>query len=126
MTTRCHPRGRVFLLGLLVATGVAVHGASASLPPPAIVTGQDAGWPEVRAWTADGVQAQGGAPWGAFNIQLAAYPTYQQGVRVAVGDVTGDGRPEIVTAPGKESWTEIHVFDGRSFREVASYPPFRT
>ena len=128
MATRCHPRGRVVLIGfvLVLAAGVAVQSASAALPQPAIVTGQDAGWPEVRAWTADGAQAQGGAPWGAFNIQLAAYPTYQQGVRVAVGDVTGDGRPEIVTAPGKDSWTEIHVFDGRSFREIASYPPFRT
>jgi len=119
-------RGRWFLVGVLLSCGAAAQAASAALPPPAIVTGQDAGWPEVRAWTADGAQAQGGAPWGAFNIQLAAYPTYQQGVRVAVGDVTGDGRPEIVTAPGKDAWTEIHVFDGRSFREVASYPPFRT
>ena len=126
MDARRHPRGRVVLIGLVLATGVAVQSASAALPPPAIVTGQDAGWPEVRAWTADGAQAQGGAPWGALTIQLAAYPTYQQGVRVAVGDVTGDGRPEIVTAPGKDSWTEIHVFDGASFREVASYPPFKT
>src|SRR6187431_2230712 len=54
-------RGRWFLVGVLLSCGAAAQAASAALPPPAIVTGQDAGWPEVRAWTADGAQAQGGA-----------------------------------------------------------------
>src|SRR5262249_23596919 len=57
-------------------------------------------------------------------IEFSAYPTYQYGVRVAVGDVTGDGKPEIVTAPGKGGWTELRVFDGTSFDQIGAVLPF--
>jgi hypothetical protein len=99
--------------------------AAAAPPPPQIVTGQDAGWPDVRGWNANGSQAQQWAPWGEWPIAFAPYPTYQDGVRVAVGDVNGDGRPEIVTAPGNNGFTELKVFDGRSFRQLESVLPFK-
>jgi hypothetical protein len=112
-----------FLIGVVVA-GLAAVPAALAAAPAAIVTGQDAGWPGVNAWTAGGMQASGTAPWGAYQLAFPPYPTYQQGLRVAVGDVNGDGRPDIVTAPAQGSWTDIHVFDGRTYRQLASFPPF--
>ena len=89
------------------------------------MTGQDAGWPDVRGWTRIGDTAEQIAPWGNNQFEFAPYPTYQYGVRVAVGDVTGDGKPEIVTAPAKGGWTEIRVFDGTRRDQIGAFPPFR-
>ncbi|HSC73676.1 MAG TPA: FG-GAP-like repeat-containing protein [Gaiellaceae bacterium] len=121
------------MLRALVTSVIAVAGAAALLagaahadpPPPQIVTGLDAGWPDVRGWDAKGHMAQQYAPWGEWNLAFSAYDTYQQGVRLAVGDVNGDGRNEIVTAPGKDAWTELKVFDGRSYRQLKTLLPFK-
>jgi hypothetical protein len=47
--------------------------------------------------------------------ELASFFAYDKkfrgGVRVAMGDVTGDGTEEIVTAPGKGGGPQIRVFD---------------
>lgn len=96
----------------------------ASPAPARMLTGQGAGWPDVRAFDRLGRRAETWAPWGTYPIGFAPYPTYQSGVRVAVGDVTGDGRPEIVTAPGKDAYTELRVFDGTSYRQLNSLLPF--
>ena len=106
---------------LLVFTGV----ANADPPPPQILTGLDQGWPDVRGWDGKGTQAQQFASWGAWPLGFSAYDTYQQGVRVAIGDVNGDGRNEIVTAPGKDAWTELRVFDGRTYRQLKALLPFK-
>jgi hypothetical protein len=45
---------------------------------------------------------------------LAYDPAYRGGVRIAVGDVNGDGVADIVTAPGKKAQSEIRVFDGNT------------
>ena len=108
---------------LLVFLAVGPAGAATrqhSPPPPLLVTGQDAGWPDVRQWIAPGVQPRGDNTIPAF----APYPTYQSGVRVAIGDVTGDGRPEIVTSPGRDAWTMLGVFDGRTFQRLSSLSAF--
>jgi len=44
---------------------------------------------------------------------LAYEESYRGGVRVATGDVTGDGMPEIITAPGRnhEPWVKVFQFD---------------
>src|SRR5262249_9587768 len=40
-------------------------------------------------------------PAGTLVVQFYAYdPRFQGGVRVALGDVNGDGTPDIITAPG--------------------------
>jgi hypothetical protein len=50
-----------------------------------------------------------------------------QGVRVAAGDVTGDGTPDIVTALGSGAPSHVKVFSGADQSEVRSfiaYPSF--
>ena len=100
-------------------------GAGAAPPPPTILAGIDAGWSDVRGWNEYGVPARHWADWGEWQMAFSPYPTYQQGVRVAVGDVNGDGRAEIVTAPGTSAFTELKIFDGRSFQQLNTVLPFR-
>ncbi|MCL4203911.1 MAG: hypothetical protein KJ000_15520, partial [Pirellulaceae bacterium] len=52
-------------------------------------------------------------------------PTFQGGVRVAVGDLTGDGVVEIVTAPGWGIVAEVHVYtlDGVLLTSFLPYGP---
>ncbi len=48
---------------------------------------------------------------GAVLVQFAPYGnTFQGGVRVATGDLTGDGVDEIVTAPGWSIVAEVRVY----------------
>jgi hypothetical protein len=50
---------------------------------------------------------------GTFLYQFAAYdPRFTGGVRVATGDVTGDGKADVVTAPGAGAIGVVKVFDG--------------
>jgi len=73
--------------------------------------------PEVRVFTTDGKQVS----------SFRAYPdTFKGGVRVAVGDVDGDGKAEIVTAPGPgiEPWMNVFAGDGTRLMKtgVLAYP----
>jgi FG-GAP-like repeat/IPT/TIG domain len=89
---------------------------SVSTPPPTVVVaaGADAGGnPEVRLF-----DAATGAPLGTF---FAYAPAFRGGVRVAVGDVTGDGTPDYVTAPGRGGGPNIRVWDGKTLALVRSF-----
>lgn len=79
-----------------------------------IVTGADVGaGPHVRA----------------FDIiagkEIASFYAYDQnfrgGVRVALGDVDGDGLPDIVTAPGPQHPPQIKVFAGTNARLISNW-----
>ena len=75
------------------------------LPKNVYVTGADAGGgPDVRAFDA------------ATNEQLDTFfpynPLFTGGVRVAVGDVNGDGVPDIITAAGPGGGPDVGVFSG--------------
>jgi hypothetical protein len=51
----------------------------------------------------------------AVKFNFFAYDqNFTGGVRVAVGDVNGDGTPDIITAPGPGGGPDIHVYDGRN------------
>jgi hypothetical protein len=61
---------------------------------------------------------------GSLKDVITPYATNAGGVRVATGDVTGDGVPDIITAPGPGVVTRIEVFDGVTGNLVESLLPF--
>lgn len=81
-----------------VATGDLFGGGSKE-----IVTGTGSGMgPQVRIFDEDGNE----------QVSFFAYDEdFRGGVRVAVGDVDGDGFAEIVTAPGQGGTPHIRIFD---------------
>ena len=84
---------------------------------PAVKTlfasGADAGGgPHVRFFNADGSQ----------RLSFFAYdPSFTGGVRVAVGDVNGDGVPDLITVAGSGGGPHVKVFDGTSGNLIASF-----
>lgn len=84
-----------------------------------IVTGADAGGgPHVKVFS------------GASSAELRSFfaydPSFQGGVRVAAGDVNGDGFSDIITGPGADAGPQVKVFDGQSgalLRSFFAYAP---
>jgi hypothetical protein len=51
----------------------------------------------------------------ATLFDLPAYPsTFHGGVRVAVGDIDGDGKAEIITSPAKGAGQNVRIFSGKA------------
>jgi hypothetical protein len=79
------------------------------------------------------VPGAGGGPWVKIfntNAQLlgefAAYdPGFKGGVKIALGDVTGDGIDEIITGPGAGGGPWVRVFNSQAqlLYEFAAYDP---
>jgi large repetitive protein len=70
------------------------------------------------------------SPNGNLISSFFAYdPSFRGGVNVAVGDVTGDGIPDVVTGTGVGGGPHVKVFDGRDYSQVANFmatnPEFR-
>jgi hypothetical protein len=78
---------------------------------PLIVVGADAG----AAPTVKVFNAQSGA---LITDFLAFDKTFYGGVRVAVGDVNGDGVPDIICGAGPGGGPQVRVFDGRTFEPL--------
>jgi hypothetical protein len=76
-------------------------------------TGADAGGgPHVKVFNGDG----------SLRFSFLAYEaTFTGGVRVALGDVTGDSVPDIITAPGPGHVPLVEIFDGASGAIVNSF-----
>ena len=138
-TGRGSPVANQVVAGLLVGTGVSVVGTDVPLspptaggvgsktsPPPAAVpptvppavppatsprsTGPavfaagsgDGGPPTVTVYAADG----------SVVVSFDAYEAeFTGGVRVSLADVTGDGQPDVVVAPGPGREPEVRVFN---------------
>ncbi|MFL5338819.1 MAG: PQQ-dependent sugar dehydrogenase [Gemmataceae bacterium] len=82
----------------------------------AFATGADAGGTgQVAAY--DALSA-------AEQARFTAYAGFTGGVRVAVGDVTGDGVPDIITAAGPGGGPHVKVFDGVTLNQVRSFFAF--
>ncbi len=58
-----------------------------------------------------------------FNF-LAYEPNFRGGVRVATGDVTGDGVDDLVTAPGPGRRAQIKVYDGTDGALVTQFQAY--
>ena len=86
----------------LLLSGILVTGSGPGAPP------------EVRVYS-----AQTGAE--LFHF-LAYEPQFRGGVRVAVGDVLGDGDQEIVTVPGPGTTPLVKVFSGSDGAVIGEFP----
>jgi hypothetical protein len=77
------------------------------------VVGTEAGSvPHVKVYNFDGT----------LRFSFYAYsPNVLTGVRVATGDITGDGFDDIITAAGAGGGPHIKVFDGRSGAQIRSF-----
>lgn len=76
------------------------------------VAGTDVGFPgEVRAYNLDG----------SLRHVFVPFPGFQGGVRVAVGDVTGDGKSDVVVAAGAGGGPAVKVYNGQTGAEIRSF-----
>jgi hypothetical protein len=106
-----------FLGGVYVAAGD-VNGDGV----PDIITSADAGGgPEVKVFSGTD---------GSVLMDFLAYGQFfTGGVRVAAGDVNGDGHADIITAPGPGGGPDVRVYsgkDGSLLREFLAFGPFFT
>jgi hypothetical protein len=100
----------------LVPKAIRINVAQLFNPAQVLVVGADAGTtskPTVTVFN---------AVTGSVIVKFTAYePTYTGGVRVALGDVTGDGIPEIITIPGRSHAPLVKVFDIQTGAELTQY-----
>ena len=62
---------------------------------------------------------------GAATLSFYAYDSgFSQGVRVAAGDVNGDGRADVITAPGPSTTLEVRVFDAVTATLIGHVVPY--
>ncbi|MFH0928701.1 MAG: S8 family serine peptidase [bacterium] len=98
-----------------------------TLPPAAAST------PSNKTWRYIAGRGAGSPPsvvvlneQGLMVSYFDAYPsTFLGGVKVAAGDVDGDGQDEIITAPGSGFSPEVKVFemDGKFVKSIMAYSP---
>ncbi|QDU19520.1 beta strand repeat-containing protein [Urbifossiella limnaea] len=58
---------------------------------------------------------------GAELFRIYPFETFTGGVFVAAGDITGDGRAELVVTPDENGGPRVRVFDGSGFGSLADF-----
>jgi hypothetical protein len=106
---------RVRVAAAVTLAAALVSGAALAAPAP-FVTGTDQGVsPHVKRY--NGVAAM-------ETASFFAYPAaFTGGVRVAMGDVNGDGVLDLVTGAGASA-PHVKVFDGSTLAEIRSFMAF--
>ena len=125
--------GQAFIVSYLGGQGSDITLTATSPPPPPPPLPPP---PGTGRLTALGAGAGGGPrvqvfnPDGSVRFDFFAFEdTFRGGVRVAVGDVNGDGIDDIVTAPGFTGGPRIRVFSGADLSVLSEFfaydPNFR-
>ena len=78
-----------------------------------VVTPDAGGGPDVKVYDAKTDQLK-------FSF-FAFDPNFTGGVRVAVGDVNGDGVPDIICSAGPGGGPNVTIFDGNNGNRIASF-----
>jgi PAP2 superfamily/FG-GAP-like repeat len=100
--------------GTEIADNAFAHFLRANPKAQRLITGADAsGGPQVRV--VDSANGQQLFSFFAFD------QSFRGGVRVAMGDVNGDGTPDIITAAGPGGGPHIKVFDGTNLHLLYSF-----
>ena len=87
-------------------------------PDVSIVTGADAGQsPRITLYNQDG-----SVRWS----KIAFEPTFTGGVRVAIGDVNGDGIQDVIAGEGPGGLSRFRTFDGVTGQFLSGGAPFGT
>jgi hypothetical protein len=58
------------------------------------------------------------------NFFAFSAPQFRGGVRVAAGDVNGDGKADIIVAAGKGGGPQVQIYDGATLRAIANWYAF--
>jgi hypothetical protein len=88
-------------------------------PKPLVVGSGSGATAEVKTFEANGT-----VPPGAASDFVAYDPSFLGGVRVAIGDVNGDGILDRITAAGPTGTPHVEVFDGGTATVLASFLAF--
>ena len=79
-----------------------------------IIVGTDSGAPPI-------VRVFDGAQGNLIRSFFAYSPLFTGGVRVAAGDVNGDGIADVITGPGAEGGPNVKIFDGTNGTLLQSF-----